>query len=158
MLFRSEAHSGIEQTKRLMRELPQAQFLLLTATPCRTDGQPLPADAIVCGPSIADLQARKFLARTRLFGVEAPDLAGIPLRNGDYAQDALETAFRGTRLVGQVAENWKRFCALRRTILFASGVQHSMDCRDALLRVGVDRKSTRLNSSHVSESRMPSSA
>ena len=42
-----EAHSGIEQTRRLMDALPSAHFLLLTATPCRTDGQPLPADHIV---------------------------------------------------------------------------------------------------------------
>ena len=34
----------------------------------------------------------------------------------------------------------------------------SAGCNSALDRVMVDRKSTRLNSSHVSESRMPSSA
>jgi superfamily II DNA or RNA helicase len=132
-----EAHSGIEQTKRLMEELPGARFLLLTATPCRTDGQPLPADAIVCGPSIPDLQARKFLARTRLYGVEAPDLADIPLRQGDYSSHELETAYRRPALIGQVPDNWRKYCDGRRTILFASGVQHSLDCRDALLHAGV---------------------
>ena len=132
-----EAHSGIEQTRRLMDALPSAHFLLLTATPCRTDGQPLPADQIVCGPSIVELQAQGHLVPTRLYGVESPDLAGIPMRHGDYAQGALETAYRGTRLVGQVAENWRKLCTGRRTLLFASGVDHSKECRDALLRAGV---------------------
>lgn len=132
-----EAHSGIEQTRRLMDALPSAHFLLLTATPCRTDGQPLPADHIVCGPSIVELQQQGHLVPTRLYGVESPDLAGIPMRHGDYAQSALETAYRGTRLVGQVAENWQKLCAGRRTLLFASGVDHSKECRDALLRAGV---------------------
>lgn len=132
-----EAHSGIEQTKRLMNELPAAHFLLLTATPCRTDGQPLPADQIVCGPSIVELQQQGHLVPTRLFGVESPDLAGIPINRGDYAPGALETAYRGTRLVGQVPENWHKLCAGRRTLLFASGVDHSKECRDALLRAGV---------------------
>jgi len=132
-----EAHSGIEQQKRLMEELPQARFLLLTATPCRTDGNPLPADAIVCGPSIPDLQARKFLAGTRLYGVEAPDLSKVPIRHGDFGGKELEVAYRRTTLVGQVPDNWHKFCAGRRTILFASGVGHSKDCRDALLMFGV---------------------
>lgn len=132
-----EAHSGIEQTRRLMAALPLAHFLLLTATPARTDGQPLPADVIVCGPSIKSLQEQGHLVGTRLYGVESPDLAGIPMRHGDYAQDALEVAYRGTRLVGQVAENWKKLCTGRRTILFASGVNHSKDCRDSLLAAGV---------------------
>lgn len=132
-----EAHSGIEQTRRLMDALPKAHFLLLTATPCRTDGQPLPADHIVCGPSIVELQQQGHLVPTRLYGVESPDLAGIPMSRGDYAQGALETAYRGTRLVGQVAENWQKLCAGRRTLLFASGVDHSKECRDALLRAGV---------------------
>jgi superfamily II DNA or RNA helicase len=132
-----EAHSGIEQTKRLMEALPEARFLLLTATPCRTDGQPLPADVIVEGLSITELQKRGHLVTTKLFGVESPDLAGIPISRGDYAQAALETAYRGTRLVGQVAENWKRLCGGRRTLLFATGVKHSLDCRDALLAAGI---------------------
>ena len=132
-----EAHSGIEQTKRLMDELPKARFLLLTATPCRTDGQPLPADIIVCGPSIVELQEQGHLVQTRLFGVESPDLAGIPMNRGDYAATALETAYRGTRLVGQIPQNWKKLCAGRRTILFASGVKHSIDCRNALRDAGI---------------------
>lgn len=132
-----EAHSGIEQQKHLMQALPSAHFLLLTATPCRTDGNPLPADAIVCGPSIADLQARQFLAGTRLYGVESPDLTSVPIRHGEFAPGELQMAYRKTRLVGQVADNWHKLCAGRRTILFASGVEHSKDCRDALLRSGV---------------------
>lgn len=132
-----EAHSGIEQTKRLMEELPNARFILLTATPARTDGQPLPADIIVCGPSVATLQDQGHLVPVRLYGVESPDLAGIPLARGDYSQGALQSAYRKTKLVGQIPENYKKLCTGRRTLLFASGIEHSIECRDALLAAGI---------------------
>lgn len=132
-----EAHSGIEQQKRLMEALPGARFLLLTATPCRTDGKPLPADEIVSGPSMRELISMSHLVPARVFGVESPDLAGIPVRNGEYDAHQLETAYRRTRLIGQIPENWLRLCAGRRTILFASGVEHSKECKNALLMRGI---------------------
>ena len=48
---------------------------------------------------------------------------------------------------------------LRRGLEFRQGVAFAVNqFKSAILILAVDRKSTRLNSSHVSESRMPSSA
>ena len=44
------------------------------------------------------------------------------------------------------------------TLIFATNNEHKIKEIQSLVRSDLDRKSTRLNSSHMSESRMPSSA
>ena len=39
-----------------------------------------------------------------------------------------------------------------------TGLEFQAECKSAILEAGIDRKSTRLNSSHSDRSRMPSSA
>ena len=114
-----------------------ARALLLTATPARTDGKPLAdiADAIVCGPPMADLIGQGHLVPAIVYGAPSPDMHAIPVRGGEYAQGPAEQAAR--RLVGSVPDAWLRHAKGRRTVLFASGVTHSRECVAALTAAGV---------------------
>ena len=47
---------------------------------------------------------------------------------------------------------------IRQTLAYAQAHKNDAELVDALLEKARDRKSTRLNSSHIEESRMPSSA
>ena len=75
-------------------------------------------------------------------------------QGGSGGSDALQT------------DGWpmRRVAAEARRVLLDMGAMHfgvpvgQLEVRDAVITVKGDRKSTRLNSSHVSESRMPSSA
>ena len=136
LLVWDEAHTYHAAQQRVQAAC-EARALLLTATPARTDGKPLAdiADAIVCGPPMADLIAGGHLVPAIVYGAPSPDMHEVPIRGGEYAQGPAEQAAR--RLVGSVPDAWRRHAAGRRTVLFASGVTHSRECVAALTAVGV---------------------
>lgn len=136
LLVWDESHCQHEAQRRVQAAWP-ARALLLTATPARTDGKPLAdlADAIVCGPPMADLIAGGHLVPALVYGAPSPDMHDVPIRGGEYAAGPAEQAAR--RLVGSVPDNWLRHGRGRRTILFASGVAHSRECVAALTAAGV---------------------
>ena len=131
-----EAHQGTKGQARVQAALPNAWHLLLTATPCRLDGNPLPADAIVCGPSVAELQAAGHLCEAIVYSVPAPDVADVAMERGDFKPAGLAIAARKPALVGAVADNWRRYCTGRRGVLFAVSVEHSRECCAALTAAG----------------------
>lgn len=139
LLIVDEAHVNHEQQKRIQAAWPAAKALLLTATPVRTDGKPLGdiADAIAEGPTMAWLIEQGYLVPSHFYGAPSPDLHDVPVRRGEFDPGKMEAAFRATRLVGSVPDSWLRLANGRRTILFAAGVKHSLDCVAALTMAGV---------------------
>lgn len=118
----------------------QGAFVLgLTATPARGDGKGLGIfwEEIVPGPTVSSLVAEGFLVPQRYYAPAKPDLAGIKIRNGDYAEDQLQDRMDTPKLVGDVVTNWLRIAAGKRTVVFASGVQHSIHLRDQFREAGV---------------------
>lgn len=99
----------------------------LTATPFRANGGGL-GDVfeeliLVARPS--ELIAEGFLVEPRVFSGGAPDLEGVHTRGGDYVEHELQDAMNRTSLVGGIVEHWLRLAERRRTVAFASGVDHS---------------------------------
>lgn len=139
LLIVDEAHVNYEQQKRIQAACPNAKALLLTATPVRTDGKPLAdiADAIAEGPAMAWLVEQGYLVPARFYGAPSPDMHDVPVRRGEFDAVKMEEAYRATRLVGSVPDAWRKHAAGRRTILFAAGVNHSLDCVKALTMAGV---------------------
>lgn len=132
-----EAHANHTQQARIQAALPNAWHLLLTATPARLDGKPLAADVIVQGPSITSLIDAGYLVPTVFYGAETPDLHGVAFQGGDYAQDGLQVAYQSPRLVGAVPDTWLRLARGRRTVTFATGIEHSKRLVDAYTAAGV---------------------
>lgn len=131
-----EAHANVTQQLRLQAALPDAWHLLLTATPARLDGKPLPADAIVEAVPLATLRDDGYLVPWTIYAPEAPDLSAVPVRRGEFEPAGLSLAFDRPELTGAVADNWRRWCHGRRGLLFATSVRHSLSCRDALRAAG----------------------
>ncbi len=125
-----EAHrvAGAGYTQ-ILQQYPKAFVLLLTATPWRLDGRGLAdyADEIVEVAQVQELIDEGYLCPLRIYAPDQPDLSGIKSRCGDYDQRALGQKMQETQLVGRIVDEWKRLGEGRRTLLFASSIEHSLD-------------------------------
>ena len=135
-----EAHHVRARTYgRILEAYPQALVLGLTATPCRGDGRGLgnAFDVLVECPPVAELIALGHLVPTRVFAPTRPDLTGVRVERGDYVESQLATVMDTGQLVGDIVEHWLRLAERRKTVVFATGVAHSVHIRDEFRRAGV---------------------
>jgi superfamily II DNA or RNA helicase len=135
-----EAHHVRARTyERILDLYPRAVVIGLTATPCRGDGRGLgnSFDVIVEAPQIAERITGGYLVPARIYAPEAPDLTGVRIERGDYREGDLAESMDKPQLVGDIVEHWLRLAARRRTVVFATGVGHSVHLRDEFRRSGV---------------------
>jgi DNA repair protein RadD len=133
-------HVRATSYQKILDKFPDATVLGLTATPCRGDGRGLgnTFDVLVEGPSIPDLIKDGFLVQTKVYAPYRPDLTGVKIRQGDYAENQLQQRMDTDQLVGDIVTHWFRLAERRRTVVFASGVAHSHHLRDEFRRAGVN--------------------
>jgi len=135
-----EAHHVRARTWReLLDRYPLAAVLGVTATPCRGDGKGLGNvfDAMIECPSVGELIALEFLVGTRVYAPTMPDLKGVRVELGDYVEKQLAERMDRAELVGDIVTHWHRLADRQRTVLFASGVAHSVHLRDEFRKSGV---------------------
>jgi len=137
-----EAHIGIGGAAQAIIDHYKAQGAVvigLTATPARTDGRGLGMvyDALVQGPSVAELTAQGYLVPARYFSGMQPDTEGVKVQGGDYVQKDLADRTDDPVLIGGVVENWLRLAGGRQTFVFAAGVAHSRHLCDEFRRHGI---------------------
>jgi superfamily II DNA or RNA helicase len=140
LIIVDECHHATATTwKKIIAAYPDAILVGLTATPCRGDGRGLGGifQAIVEAPQVPDLVAQGFLVPTRVYAPAQPDLRGIEVRNGDWAENQLAERMDRDQLVGDIVTHWHRLAESRKTVVFATGVQHSIHIRDEFLKAGV---------------------
>jgi superfamily II DNA or RNA helicase len=137
-----ECHLSIAPTYMHILDVYKASgaFQLgLTATPARGDGRGLGErwDEIVTGSTVAELVKGGSLVPQRYFAPTKPDLAGVKISMGDYQENQLQDAMDKPKLVGDVVSNWIRLGEDRQTVVFASGVRHSIHLRDRFREEGI---------------------
>jgi DNA repair protein RadD len=74
---------------------------------------------------------------SRIFAPTRPDLSGIRVERGDYVEHQLAERVDTAQLVGDIVSHWHRLADRRRTVVFATGVKHSVHLRDEFRRAGV---------------------
>jgi superfamily II DNA or RNA helicase len=134
-----EAHRSLAPTYlTLINHYGDRVVIGLTATPIRGDGKGLGHvyDYIVKGPSIGWMIRHGYLVEPRTFAPTIPDLTGVKIRKGDYDERQLARLMNRRSLVGGVIEHWFRLASDRPTIVFASGVKHSINLRDEFIKMG----------------------
>jgi superfamily II DNA or RNA helicase len=144
LIIIDEAHHAVAgQWRAVLAAFPNAQVLGVTASPVRADGAGLGAivggvfDALVLGPTVAELTAMRFLVPPRIFApIEAPDLSGIRLRGGDYDPKQLAAAPEIARLVGDAVEHYARHAPGLPMIVFCVDVQHAEATAEAFRAAG----------------------
>jgi DNA repair protein RadD len=135
-----EAHHAPAKTyRRLLDAYQSAVHIGLTATPCRGDGRGLGNhfDTLIECPSVAELTAAKYLVPAIIFAPSEPDLSGVKVERGDYNERQLAETMDRPPLVGDIVSHWLRLGERRRTVVFATGVAHSLHLRDEFRRAGV---------------------
>lgn len=135
-----EAHVGLtERRQELLRMFPDAKIVGLTATPCRSDGKALGQvyDEMVEVASVAELTEQGYLVPGRYFSVSDPDLKGVRTLAGDYHRGDLERAMNKPKLVGDIVEHWLKHAHDKRTVVFASSINHSAALANEFVSHGV---------------------
>lgn len=140
VVFVDEAHLAITAKRRELLDLfPKAWRVGLTATPTRKDGRALGAlfDTIVEPTSITALIRAGWLVPARYFAPSTPDLSGVHVLAGDYNSKELATVMNQPRLHGDVVNHWLKHASDRRTVVFATSIEHSVALCEEFLRNGV---------------------
>ncbi len=146
-----EAHRQGNATKQLLALYPRAAFILLTATPCRTDGRglggPNGAQAIIQPVMRSQLIAEGFLVPTKVYAPYRPDMTltaeerklGIKATgaDGDYTPIFRARRMDRPELVGDIITQWKRHGEGRPTIFFGSTVGHSIHVAASFNAAGI---------------------
>ncbi|MPZ58739.1 MAG: hypothetical protein GEU91_20060 [Rhizobiales bacterium] len=140
LLIVDECHHATAATyKKIIEAYPGAALLGLTATPCRGDGRGLGGifETLIECPQVPELIEGKFLVGTRVYAPSQPDLKGVKVQAGDYVESQLAERMDVPQLVGDIPTHWHRHAEGRRTVVFATGVQHSVHIRDEFRKSGV---------------------
>jgi superfamily II DNA or RNA helicase len=148
IIFIDECHRSAAESyqKHIFEKFPEAVILGLTATPCRQDGKALgkivggPFDALEIAATYSDCIKDGFIAEPRCFSappLQRPDLSKVHTVAGDYDLGELEEVMTGEALIGGIYERWKEFSEGRKTVVFATGIQHSQAIVKLFLEKGV---------------------
>jgi DNA repair protein RadD len=123
----------------ILEQYPNAVVLGLTATPVRADGRNLGDiwKGMVQGISTSKLIDGKWIVSTKVFAPYRPDLTGVPTSNGDYAQKPLAARMDKFDLVGDIVSHWKQLADNRRTIAYASSIDHALHICQEFIKEGV---------------------
>jgi DNA repair protein RadD len=73
----------------------------------------------------------------RIYAPADPDLRGIKTAHGDYVESDLAKRMNRPDLVGGIVEHWLRLASDRPTVVFATGVAHSVAIRNDFRDAGV---------------------
>jgi DNA repair protein RadD len=135
-----EAHRVRARTyTEIIASYSSAVILGLTATPCRSDGRGLgnAFDVMVECPPVQALVDQGFLVPTKVYAPSQPDLTGVRVERGDYVESQLAERVNTDQLVGDIVTHWHRLAEGRKTVIFATGIAHSVHIRDEFRRSGV---------------------
>lgn len=141
VLMFDEAHRSLSVGYQRIRDLyPGAILIGLTATPVRGDGKGLGSmyDEMIEVTSVQQLVDDGYLVPTRIFAPTMPDLTGVRTRGGDYVQEDLEGAMDKARLIGDVVDHWGQHSRGQKTVVFTSGVRHSIHVAESFKAAGVN--------------------
>ncbi len=140
LIIVDEAHHSPARTYRsLLDSYPKATVIGITATPCRGDGRGLGDifEMLMECPPVPELIKGGFLVGTKVYAPSRPDVSGIEIERGDYVERQLAERVDRPDLVGDIASHWHRLGERRPTVVFASGVGHSVHLRDEFRRSSV---------------------
>lgn len=132
-----EAHmTDNEQYRWLIKSYPEAFILAVTATPHLKKGMRHVADAVVKTITPQGLIDRGYVVPARYFATKSkPDLSDVKIVAGDYNQKQLGNKM--SKIVGDVAENYRKFANGLPALAFAVNVEHSKKITASLNENGI---------------------
>lgn len=122
------ATSGV--WREVLEYNPDAIVIGLSATPAKGDGTGLGDfyNGIVCGASHRRLIDEGYMVPCRAFSPYMVDMKGVKVNpeTGEYVMDQVSEIYSQPDLVGDIVSYWHKLAEGRRTIVFASSVEHAI--------------------------------
>ena len=114
------------------------KLLLATATPIRGDGYGLKniCDEMVRTPDVPWLIEHGYLCSVEHHICHVPSTVGLGGDGNDYSQARVAATMNTKELIGDIVDNWIAFGKGRPSLIFASGVQHSMAIVERVRQAG----------------------
>ena len=143
LIIIDETHLACSSSfKEILKHYRGATVIGLTATPTRLDGKGLEeiySDIIQVVP-MAQLIEEGHLVKPRVFAPFTPDMKNVSKSKGDY--DAIQTANLMDRkeITANIVKHWSTSAADRKTIVFASSVEHSKNIVSEFIDSGISAK------------------
>ncbi|MGB4498521.1 MAG: DEAD/DEAH box helicase [Methylococcaceae bacterium] len=143
IIFFDEAHLSVSKSfLDLVEHYDNKVFIGLTATPIRLDGRGLGEiyHEMVQVVPMRELIAQGFLVKPRVFAPFTPDMSSVKTSKGDF--DATQTAdlMDKSSITGDIIKHWQQHAAGRKTICFASSVEHSKHIAEQFNSVGISAR------------------
>lgn len=135
-----EAHNATAKEYRAVIDAMQDNLIIgFTATPCRASGKGLGTlfDVLINVATIKELTEKGYLVPIKYYAPSEPDLTGIKVTRGDYAEADIERVMNQPTLVGDIVENWVNIAQNRQTVVFTTTVRHSIAVCEAFNKVGI---------------------
>jgi superfamily II DNA or RNA helicase len=120
-------HSNAGTWAKVLDHFASARVLGVTATPCRTDGRGLGEwyEAMVLGPTPAELTAAGHLAPARVLAPPGPSLVGLRKRMGDYDLGQAGQILQAGQAMGDCLAHYRRYLNGQTAIAFCCSVSHA---------------------------------
>lgn len=131
-----ECHIRAAVVERLMDERPDVFFIGLSATPW-ADGMGERWQDLVIPVTIGDLIEAGMLSRFTAYAPDVPDLRGVKIKAGEYAEAGLERVMGNAKLIGSVTQTWLEKAGNRPTLCFGVNRAHAAAMSAEFQRHGV---------------------
>lgn len=135
-----EAHHATAKTYMQVIEAFKKRIILgFSATPTRKNGMGLGNlfEKLIQVETIQNLTDMGYLAPVRYFAPVVPDLSGVKLQAGDYNEKQLAPVMLQEGLVAGIVEYWLKYGEGRKTVVFATGVAHSVAVTTRFMEAGI---------------------
>jgi DNA repair protein RadD len=114
----------------------QVPFIGLSATPW-TRGLGSHFSSLLVAATTAELIEQGYLAPFRVFATGHPDLGGVRITAGDYAEDELAEAMQQGELVGDIVRTWREKWGQGKTLCFGVNKAHAQNIQARFEGAGV---------------------
>jgi superfamily II DNA or RNA helicase len=128
LIIVDEAHHSRAATwTQILTYWPRARLLGVTATPVRTSGEGLGTlfDALIVGPSTAELIAGGFLAPPRVFVPATVDTSGLHSRAGEFVTAESDALMNKPAITGSALAEYVKYADRAPAMIFCVSVEHA---------------------------------
>ena len=120
-------HSNAGTWAKVLQHFGSARVLGVTATPCRSDGRGLNEwyQAMVLGPTPAELTEQGFLAAARVLAPPGPSLIQVRKRMGDFDMSEAGQILQAGQAMGDCLSHYRRYLDGKTAIAFCCSIAHA---------------------------------
>jgi superfamily II DNA or RNA helicase len=149
-----EAHHATAETyKKLWVKYPNAQFLGVTATPIRLNGEGFTDlfDFLITSDSISNFIKQGYLSQIKYLGNPqiVPDLRKIKDKGGDFDPYQLSKEMRQEKIMANLTKSYLEFAKDKKIIVFAVDIEHSKSIVERYQKLGINAEHINANTQKI---------